>query len=59
MRLGLPQCRLAVLGLDRVEPGLAEREDEQLTDVRIVVDDQDRARHGARDHRFGLSRQSS
>ena len=45
--------RLAVGRLERVEPGLIQRKQQQLADMGIVVDDKDGARHGTQDHAPG------
>ena len=50
MDLDSAQHLLAIGRLDRFETGLAEREHQQLADMRIIVRDQDGARHGAQDH---------
>ena len=53
MRCDERQRCLAIGRLDRAKSGFAQREDKQLANVCIVVDDQDRAEHRAQDHPCG------
>ena len=50
VRRNLRQRRLSVARLDRRHACFSQREGEQLPDVRVVIDDQDGARHGGHDH---------
>ena len=42
----------SVASFDCFKARFLQREDQQLADMRIVIDDEDGARHGAQDHRF-------
>ena len=51
-RRGSGERVFSVTGFDCVETRFFQREDQQLADMGIVIDDEDGARHGTQDHRF-------